>query len=465
MKEKKDIKVHFIAIGGAAMHNIALALAQNGVHVTGSDDEIEEPSLSRLKLAGLLPEKEGWFPEKIHSGLDAIVLGMHARKDNPELLRGKELGVKIYSYPEYLYEHSKNKTRVVIGGSHGKTTITSMVLFVLKRCGMDFDFMVGAKLDGFDTMVRFSDAPLIILEGDEYLSSPIDPRPKFHLYKADIGLISGIAWDHVNVFPTYESYLEQFMIFASEIPPHGTLIYCAADSEVSDVVSHSATKATKVAYAVPPHEIRQGITYLRTSDSKIIPLKIFGEHNLMNLEGARMICSLLGVSDTLFYSAIQDFQGAARRLELLAGNEYVAVYKDFAHSPSKLKATTDAVRHQFPDRQLIACMELHTFSSLNEKFLEQYKDSMNNAHTAMVYFNPKTLEHKKLEPLGVEQVKKAFGREDLLVFQDAKLLSEALLSMDSRGKVFLIMSSGTFDGLALDDLAQKISDNPLIFLK
>ncbi len=461
MKENKSLRIHFIAIGGAAMHNIALALKQNGAEVTGSDDEIAEPSLSRLSAAGLLPVEEGWFPDKIHSELDAVVLGMHARKDNPELLRAVELGLKIYSYPEYLYEHSKNKKRVVIGGSHGKTTITSMLLFVLKRCGIDFDFMVGAKLEGFDTMVRLSDAPLIILEGDEYLSSPIDPRPKFHLYKADIGLISGIAWDHVNVFPTYESYFEQFRIFVSAIPEEGQLVFCEADPEVAKVVRESTTKAERIAYSIPSHEIRNGVSYLRTSDSKLIPLKIFGEHNLMNLEGARKISLLLGISDEQFYSAIQEFQGAARRLELLASNAQVAVYKDFAHSPSKLKATTDAVRKQFTDRVLIACMELHTFSSLNDKFLEQYKDSMNLADVAIVYFNPKTIEHKKLAPLSEEQVIKAFGRDDLRVFQNSELLEKELLSMDSRSKVFLMMSSGTFDGISLDQLAQKICNNAL----
>lgn len=461
MNIKKTQEVHFIAIGGAAMHNIALALSQNGAKVSGSDDEIAEPSRSRLKSAGLLPEEEGWFPEKIHGQLDAVVLGMHARKDNPELLRAMELGLKIYSYPEYLYEHSKDKLRVVIGGSHGKTTITSMILFVLKKCGMDFDFMVGAKLDGFDTMVRLSDAPLIILEGDEYLASPIDPRPKFHLYNANIGLISGIAWDHMNVFPTYESYIEQFRIFASNISEKGSLIYCANDPEVVKVVSENSIKAIKIAYSIPPYYIEKGISYLNLSESKTVGLKIFGEHNLMNLEAAHRVCTLLNITDSDFYAAISEFQGAAKRLEILAMNDQVAVYKDFAHSPSKLKATTDAVRMQYPDKKLIACMELHTFSSLNEKFLDQYKDSMNQADIAIVYFNPKTIEHKKLEPLTEEQVRTAFGRRDLLIFRESGELREYLLSLDARSKVFLLMSSGTFDGLSLDELAQKIAVSTL----
>jgi len=461
MNETGSKQIHFIAIGGAAMHNIALALSQNGDTVTGSDDEIAEPSLSRLKNAGLLPEKEGWYPEKIHKDLDAVVLGMHARKENPELLKAQDLGIKIYSYPEYLYEHSKDKLRVVIGGSHGKTTITSMVLFVLKKFGFAFDYMVGAKLDGFDTMVHLSDAPLIVLEGDEYLSSPIDRRPKFHLYHADIGLISGIAWDHVNVFPTYDSYLDQFRIFADKIPAKGSLVYCSEDNEVNSVVKSSATKAALISYSMTKQKIRYGISYLSLENGVEVPLKIFGDHNLMNLEGARKICALIGISNEQFYEAISEFKGAARRLEVLALNDFVAVYKDFAHSPSKLKATTEAVKTQFSDKQLIACMELHTFSSLDEKFLSEYKSSMDKADIAIVYFNPKTIEHKKLEPLSEEQVRHAFGREDLVIYQDSTLLKEDILSMDPRGKVFLMMSSGTFDGLSLEELAQKIALNTL----
>jgi UDP-N-acetylmuramate: L-alanyl-gamma-D-glutamyl-meso-diaminopimelate ligase len=457
MRERSVPKIHFIAIGGAAMHNIALALAQNGYKVTGSDDEITEPSRSRLDSAGLLPEKEGWFPEKISADLDAVVLGMHAKKDNPELLRAQQSGLKVYSYPEFLYEHSKNKKRVVIGGSHGKTTITSMILSVLKFCNLDFDYMVGARVEGFDTMVRLSDAPLIILEGDEYLSSPVDLRPKFHLYKADIGLISGIAWDHFNVFPDYSDYQKQFRIFAEMIPANGSLIYCKEDAEVCSILESAEIVCRKLPYSVPPHEISEGLTYLNKADGSRIPLSVFGDHNLLNLEGARLVCELLGVSDHDFSFAISRFKGAARRLELLAMNPQTAVYKDFAHSPSKLRATTDAVRRQFPEKKLIACMELHTFSSLNEKFIGQYSGSMNNADLAIVYYNPKTVEHKKLKELTDEQLKASFGRNDLVVFRDAQLLENYLLSLEALDSVFLMMSSGTFDGMDLDKFAKKIT--------
>lgn len=457
MIENIKKRVHFIAIGGAAMHNLALALHQKGYAVTGSDDEILEPSRSRLKNAGLLPEKEGWFPEKLTSDIEAVILGMHARAENPELVRAKELGLTVYSYPEYLYEASRDKVRVVIGGSHGKTTITSMILFVLQKCGRDFDYMVGAKLEGFETMVRISDAPLIILEGDEYLASPVDRRPKFHLYKADIGLISGIAWDHINVFPTYESYTEQFRIFADQLPASGTLVWCKEDEEVRKVVESSSTQAGKKSYGIPRHEIRNGVSYLKTETCGEVPLKVFGNHNLMNLEGARIVCSLLNVTDELFYNAIREFKGAARRLELLASTEEVAVFKDFAHSPSKLKATTDAVRQQFPGRRLVACMELHTFSSLNEDFLNQYRGSMDAADEAYVYYNPHTIEHKKLKPISAEKVQNAFGNAAVKVYTSSELLKKDLLAKDPRQKVFLMMSSGNFDGLALEDFAAMIT--------
>jgi UDP-N-acetylmuramate: L-alanyl-gamma-D-glutamyl-meso-diaminopimelate ligase len=448
--------LHFIAIGGAAMHNLALALHQNGYIISGSDDEILEPSRTRLEQAGLLPESEGWFPEKISKGLDGIVLGMHARIDNPELLRAKELGIPVFSFPEFLYEHSKNKLRIVIGGSHGKTTITAMILHVLQKLKYDFDYMVGAKLDGFDTMVRLSNAPLIILEGDEYLSSPIDRRPKFHLYHADIGLISGIAWDHINVFPTFDIYKEQFKIFADGIPENGTLVYCSDDPELNTMALASDTKGLKIPYNIIPHKIENGETILLTDQGEI-PVSVFGNHNLMNLEGARLVCERIGVKKELFYREIGSFRGASRRLELLAKNNSTAVYRDFAHSPSKLKATVQAVRQQYPLHQLIACMELHTFSSLNKEFLNQYAGTMDDADVPIVFFNPHTLEHKKLEPLPEEKVCEAFKNSRIRVFTDSLKLESYLLSMNASKSIFLLMSSGTFNNINISELAGKLS--------
>jgi len=451
------MNVHFIAIGGAAMHNLALALYEKGYNVTGSDDEINEPSRSRLLKEGILPKEMGWYPEKITDNLDAIILGMHARADNPELLRAQELGLNVYSYPEYLYEQSKNKKRIVIGGSHGKTTITAMVLHVLRFANLDFDYMVGSQLDGFETMVRVTEAAaIIVLEGDEYLSSPIDRRPKFHLYHADIALLSGIAWDHINVFPTFDNYVEQFRIFVNQIPDKGVLVYCNEDSEVRKVCENTKNKLQKFPYTIPAHQIRDGITYLQTNFGEI-ELQIFGEHNLMNMEGARLICSQVGVGEEQFYKAIQSFTGAARRLELIARTNRAIVYKDFAHSPSKLKATTSAAKEQFANRKVIACMELHTFSSLNSEFLEQYKGSMDAADEAIVYFNPHTLEHKKLSALSIEQVRNAFARQDIKVYNVSADLKSYLENYPWGGEVLLLMSSGNFDGLNLNEFGKKIA--------
>ncbi len=443
------MRVHFIAIGGAAMHNLALALHHKGYLVTGSDDEIKEPSLSRLRNAGLLPEKEGWFPEKLNNRPDAVILGMHARIDNPELLAAKELGLKVYSFPEYFYEQSKEKLRVVIGGSHGKTSITSMILHVLRENNKDFDYMVGSTVAGFDTMVRLTEtAPVIILEGDEYLSSPIDRRPKFHLYQAHIGLISGIAWDHINVFPTFENYVEQFAIFANGIPKGGSLIWFNEDRELQKIASELADGVNQIAYGAPQYRIENGKSVV-IAEGKEYELQIFGKHNLCNLEGAREVCKLLGVTIENFYNAASTFSGAGRRLELVKATSDKAIYRDFAHSPSKLKATVAAVKEQFPERKLVACMELHTFSSLSENFLEQYAGSMNDADVPVVYFNPQTIAHKKLAPISEEQVAKAFDNNNLVVFTDQEAMRNHIQNSFTSNSVLLMMSSGTFDGLDL----------------
>lgn len=450
------MRVHLTAIGGSAMHNLAIALHQKGIIVTGSDDEIFEPSKSRLHRLGLLPSMEGWFPEKITTDLDAVIVGMHARKENPELMRAQELGLKIFSYPEYVYEQTKDKTRIVIGGSHGKTTITSMILHVLKECGVECDFLVGAQLEGFDCMVKLSAAAKIaVIEGDEYLSSPTDLRPKFHLYQPTIALLSGIAWDHINVFPTFENYVEQFRIFLDKIESRGSLIYCEADEEVKKVSEEHKGSFKKIAYNTHPHTVENGTTFLTTNVGEI-PLKIFGNHNLQNLNGARLVCNEIGISDEHFYKAIQSFKGAARRLELVKETPSSVMYKDFAHSPSKLKATTTAFKQQFPQRKLIACMELHTFSSLNANFLSEYKGAMEAADEAFVYFNPHTIEHKKLAPITTEQVRLAFGTNNVQVFTDSQKLMDLLRTMHWNNSNLLLMTSGNFDGVDFVKLADEL---------
>jgi UDP-N-acetylmuramate: L-alanyl-gamma-D-glutamyl-meso-diaminopimelate ligase len=447
------MKLHFIAIGGSAMHNLAIALHKKGITVTGSDDEIFEPSKSRLAKYGLLPTNEGWDENNITKDIDAVILGMHARLDNPELIKAQQLGIKIYSYPEYLYEASKDKIRIVIGGSHGKTTITSMIIHVFNALKINCDYMVGAQLQGFEVMVKLTDtAKYIIIEGDEYLTSPIDRRPKFHLYMPDIALISGIAWDHINVFPTFENYIEQFKIFTDLITEKGKLIYCTDDTEVLQLAKQARKDIQLLPYAIPEHIVKDDVTNILFNNTSI-PLQIFGNHNLMNLNGARLVCKQVGISDVEFYKAIQSFQGASKRLELVKMNDFTNIYKDFAHSPSKLKATTSAVKAQFKERKLTACMELHTFSSLTQAFLMQYKDSMNEADEAIVYYNPHTLEHKKLPALSIEDIKNAFNREDLLVFTDSTLLINHLENSNWKLKNLLMMSSGNFDGINFNELA------------
>lgn len=453
------MKVHFIAIGGSAMHNLAIALVKKGYQVSGSDDEIFEPSKGRLKKYGILPEKEGWDVKNITADLDAVIVGMHARIENPELIKAQDLGIKIYSYPEYLYEQSKDKKRVVIGGSHGKTTITSMILHVLNYYNIPSDYMVGAQLEGFEVMVKMTEeAPIMVLEGDEYLTSPIDRRPKFHLYKPDIALISGIAWDHINVFPTFENYVEQFEIFADQISKNGTLIYCDEDQEVQKIGTATRPDIKAIPYAIPQHNIEDGVTNLIVGGVKI-PLIVFGEHNLMNINGARLVCNELGISNEQFFTAIQSFSGASKRLELVAKNEHTIVFKDFAHSPSKLVATTNAVKSQFKSRQLVACIELHTFSSLSHTFLSHYKGCLDQADIAIVYFNPHTIELKKLPSITKEQVKEAFANQELEVYTNSDKLLGDLLKMDWDHKNLLMMSSGNFDGIDFEELGKKITRN------
>ncbi|WP_394970274.1 UDP-N-acetylmuramate--L-alanine ligase [uncultured Croceitalea sp.] len=441
------MKVHFIAIGGSAMHNLALALHQKGYQVTGSDDVIFEPSKSRLTAKELLPQEFGWFPNKIDSSLEAVILGMHAKPDNPELLKAQELGLKIYSYPEFLYEQSKDKTRVVIGGSHGKTTITSMILHVLNYHEIQVDFMVGAQLEGFDCMVRLTEEnDFIVLEGDEYLSSPIDPRPKFHLYQPNIALLSGIAWDHINVFPTYENYVEQFKIFVDSIVKGGSITYNEEDQGLKDVVESSVNTIRKLSYNTPSYTVDNGTTLLDTPEG-LMPIEVFGKHNLNNLAGAKWICQNMGIDELDFYEAISTFKGASKRMEKIAESETSVAFKDFAHSPSKVAATTAAVKEQYPNRELLACLELHTYSSLNSEFLKEYKGALDKADKAVVFYSPNAVKIKQLDEVSEEQIAEAFQRNDLKIFTDPKAFQEFLFTKNLKNTSLLLMSSGNYGGL------------------
>ncbi|MBT9187931.1 MULTISPECIES: UDP-N-acetylmuramate--L-alanine ligase [Zobellia] len=449
------MQIHFIAIGGSAMHNLALALAHKGDVVTGSDDVIFEPSKSRLEAQGLLPESFGWYPEKIIENLDAVILGMHAKEDNPELLKAQELGLKIYSYPEFLYEHAKDKTRVVIGGSHGKTTITSMILHVLNYHDREVDFMVGAQLEGFERMVHLTDDnDFMILEGDEYLSSPIDRRPKFHLYKPNIALLSGIAWDHINVFPTFDNYVEQFQIFVDSIVKGGSITYNEEDIEVKKVVEASENAIRKLPYTTPEYSIEDGTTLLETPEGPM-PIEVFGKHNLSNLAGAKWICQNMGVDEDDFYEAIATFSGASKRLEKIAEGKTSVAYKDFAHSPSKVAATTKAVKEQYANRKLIACLELHTYSSFNPEFLKEYKGALDAADEAVIFYLPESVAIKKLKEVTPEQISEAFERKDLNIFTNAESFKDFVFNQNYDNSVLLLMSSGNYGGLDLVKLKEK----------
>ncbi len=449
-------RIHFIALGGSAMHNLAIALSKKGYIVSGSDDEIREPSLSRLKNAGILPNDIGWDTTNISTNIDAVILGMHARVDNPELLEAQKLGVKIYSYPEFLYEATKDKKRVVIGGSHGKTSITSMILHIMKYHNIKIDFMVGAQLKGFDTMVELHmDTKIALFEGDEYLASPIDKRPKFHLYRPHIAVISGVAWDHINVFPTYASYEEQFVKFFETTEPKAKVFYCANDDALQQVVFKNKANISLISYSYMNHQIKNGVTYVKLNQNEIA-LKIFGKHNMFNLQAAYHVCKELGINDQQFLQAIPSFEGAAKRLELVERNEKFTLYKDFAHSPSKVKATLDAVVEQFSSFKIVACLELHTFSSLNQNFLAEYEGTLNKAHAAIVYYNKQVITHKKLKEITNDEVKSAFNNNNLKIATATNEVKDFCKSQLETNTIFLMMSSGNFDGIDFEIFANEL---------
>jgi len=449
------MKIHFIAIGGSAMHNLAIALKRKGIEISGSDDEIFDPSKSRLEKEGILPNEIGWNPDNIKKNLDAVVLGMHARADNPELAEAKKLGLRIYSYPEYIYEQTKNKTRVVIGGSHGKTTITGILLHAMNRLGTTVDYMVGAQLEGMDCMVKLTDeADVVILEGDEYLSSPIDRRPKFHLYKPHIAILTGVAWDHINVFPTFDNYVEQFSTFIDLIAKNGTLIYFEEDEELRKM-AHRRDDLSVIPYGQLKSEIQNGQTIIHF-EGKEFHSELIGAHNMSNLRGAMEICRSLKIEPSDFLNAVADFTGASKRLEKVGETNSSVFYKDFAHAPSKLRATTAALKEQFPNRDLIACMELHTFSSLNKKFLPQYEGTMSRADRALIYFSPEVVDHKRLESLSPADIRVAFGGANVEVFTDSQALLTELKSINWNEKNLLMMSSGNFDGIDFKEVAKEL---------
>ena len=448
------MNVHFIAIGGSVMHQLAIALHRKGYKVTGSDDEIFEPARSNLEREGILPSSIGWHPALLHANLDAVILGMHAKADNPELQRAQELSLPIYSFPAYIYRESIDKQRVVVGGSHGKTTTTAMLMTILKHAGLDFDYLVGARLEGFAQSVAITHAPLIVAEGDEYPASALERRPKFHFLHPHIAILTGIAWDHINVFPTFDNYLEQFSIFLNQIEPGGILIYNDTDPVLKKLVTQHPGAFRRVGYGIPPHRIAHGVTVVELQGQSG-RLKVFGEHNLLNLHAAFLVAKELGISAGSVLKGMEEFTGAAKRLELVKTDPAsgVSIYRDFAHAPSKVKATIRAVKAQFPERQLIAVLELHTYSSLNEQFLSEYQDSLDDADKAVVFYARHALELKRLPPLPAEKVIEGFGKPGLLVIQEKEELNEWLMEQSYKNVNLLLMSSGNYDGLDINALS------------
>ncbi|WP_422354166.1 UDP-N-acetylmuramate--L-alanine ligase [Roseivirga pacifica] len=452
-------KVHFIAIGGSVMHNLAICLHRLGNQVSGSDDMFFDPSKGNLKREGLLPEADGWHPNRVDNSLDYVILGMHAKADNPELLKAQELGLPVYSFPEFIYEASKNKKRVVVAGSHGKTSITSMIMHILKEANKDFDYLVGAQLEGFDQMVKLSNAPVIIIEGDEYTTSPLDLTPKFLHYHHDIACISGIAWDHFNVFPTFENYKEQFRKFVELTPTNGTLYYYNGDQELTKIIEDQEGEEERFSpYSEHPNTVRMGKTILKSHGAEYV-IEVFGKHNMENLQVAKNILVDLGITESEFYQHIKTFSGAAKRLEKIGENENTIVFKDFAHAPSKLKATSTAVHEQFPDRQTFAVLELHTFSSLNPEFIDQYAHAFDAPENAVVFINPEIMKKKGFELFTQEEIRNAFQREDLLLLCDAEALEKTLLAQNWKNKNLLFMSSGNYGGLNLKKITATILES------
>ncbi|MDF1696654.1 MAG: Mur ligase family protein [Saprospiraceae bacterium] len=444
------MRVHFIAIGGSAMHNLALALHDSGHIITGSDDEIYEPSRSRLEQEGLLPEQFGWYTDKIEPNIDAIILGMHARANNPELLRAQEMGIKIYSYPEFIAEQCRDKIRVVVAGSHGKTTTTSIIMHVLSEAGQEYDYLVGAQLEGFDRMVKLSDAGIIILEGDEYLSSPIDRRPKMMHYDPTIAIITGVAWDHINVFPTIEDYVSQFEQFVHTMKDDATLYYYEKDMHLTRIMEGGS----HVCQAVPYDQIQLDDTnhvHVAGHDYKI---NLIGNHNLQNIKAAELVCSQLGISLSTFYEGIESFTGANKRLEQWRNTENGVgnIFLDFAHAPSKVKATTEAVRDWYPKAKLTAVLELHTFSSLNKDFIPQYKGALAAADEAVVFFSSHALKMKNMPELENDFIHEVFEHSNLKVISEKDELKEHLSQINVNETNLLLMTSGNFDKLPLKSI-------------
>ena len=449
------MKIHFIAIGGSVMHSLAIALKDMGYEISGSDDGIYDPARGRLDAAGLLPDYEGWNPEKITKDLDAIILGMHAFEDNPELKRAQSLGVPIYSYPEFIVKHAEHKQRIVIAGSYGKTTVTAMIMHALESWGKKFDYLVGAQVEGFSNPVRLSeDAAVIVLEGDEYLASKLDPRPKFMLYVPHILVINGISWDHINVFPTEETYVDQFSQLLASLQKGTNVIYNAADKRLSQLVeTHTQDDESMYLqpFKRPGFKVKNGVWELKLG-GKSQPMSLMGKHNMTNLLAAWEVCHLLGMETGDFLRVMKDFKGAELRMQKVHEDDNLVVIRDYAHAPDKVQATVSAVSDTYKGYNLIACAELHTFSSLNRDYLPLYQDSLKDADQALVFVNPNQFEKRRMDPLLASEIEQAFSHPKLTYLQSKDSLAKKIQGVKTGKDVILLMSSGNLQGLELSDL-------------
>ena len=445
------MKIHFIAIGGSIMHSLAIQLKKNGHIITGSDDVIREPSKSNLNHYDILPAKEGWCSKKISTDLDMVILGMHAKKNNPELLEAQKYNIPVISFPEFIFNSSKYKKRVVIAGSHGKTTITAMIIHVLNEYNIKFDYLLGAKIDALENQVKLDDSKLIIIEGDEYFSSAIDLKPKFMHYDPDVLVVSGVSWDHINVFPTKSSYESAFSKLLNHvIEKNGKIFYYTHDLFLQK--SLSAYNQLSQSYDSPRYIIKKG-QFILVHKNENIPLNIFGKHNMENMEAARQVCQEIGVCESDFYKSIKNFKGASRRLNLIKEIEnHSAVYYDFAHSPSKVFATVNAVKELYPDRFLIGCLELHTYSSLNVDFIPNYLNTLNNCSESWLYFDEQELQRKGFAKLDRKFLLRAFNHPNMTIINNKKLLRQKINQIELDNTNLLLMSSGNFSGLDIKSI-------------
>lgn len=437
------MRIHFIAIGGAIMHNLAIDLHKNGHTISGSDDQIFEPSFSKLKKYSLMPKNLGWNADFITDEIDLIILGMHAKEDNLELKKALELGLKIQSFPEFVASQITDKKRVAIAGSHGKTSTTAMLMHILKDNNFEFDYLVGSELPGYESMVKLSNAPLIVIEADEYLSSKLDQRPKFLWYKPQLSVITGIAWDHINVFPTFELYKKAFTDFIDSHQADSSIFFYQFDEELSKIINNSTYKCRPYTELTAKNQGQYSIVLDNNEEEYYFPF--FGNHFLQNASAAIHLAMELGLNQKDIYKALESFPGSAKRLELVWANDQLFIYRDFAHSPSKVMATIKAFSRQFKDYQVFFVFEPHTFSSQQIDFIQHYNKCFEDLN-AYIFMDKKAFALKNKPMLSGPDIENAFGTNSILNSATELMKEIRKSSQKSKKTVWVLMSSGNMGG-------------------